>query len=89
VASWGGVEAARTAMSVLRQMYSWGIDEEVLKRKDNPESRMQKNLPKQKRGETVLTLREARIVRQAAKDCGYPFGEHARLMIFDGTRCDE
>lgn len=70
-------------------MYSWAIDESVLKRKDNPASKMQKNLPKQKRGETVLTLREARIVWQAAKDCGYPFGDHARLMLLDGTRCDE
>lgn len=66
----GGIEAARTTMSVLRQMYSWAIDESVLKRQDNPASRMQKNLPKQKRGETVLTLREARIVWHAAKDCG-------------------
>lgn len=85
----GGVEAARTTMSVLRQMYSWGIDEEVLKRKDNPASKIQKNLPKPKRGETVLTLRESRIVWQAAKDCGYPFGDHARLMLLDATRSDE
>lgn len=85
----GGVEAARTTMSVLRQMYSWAIDESVLKRKDNPASKIQKNLPKPKRGETVLTLRESRIVWQAAKDCGYPFGDHARLMLLDATRSDE
>ena len=76
-------------MSVLRQMYSWAIDESVLKRKDNPASRMQKNLPKQKRGETVLTLREARIVWQAAGDCGHPFGTHAQLMLLNGCRLDE
>lgn len=85
----GGVEAARTTMSVLRQMYSWAIDERVLKRQDNPASRIQKNLPKKKTGETVLSLKEARIVYQAAKDCGYPFGDHARLMLLDGTRCVE
>jgi integrase len=85
----GGIEAARTTMSVLRQMYSWAIDEGVLKRKDNPASRMQKNLPKQKRGETVLMLREARIVWQAAGDCGYPFGVHAQLMLLSGCRLDE
>jgi integrase len=85
----GGIEAARTAMSVLRQMYSWAIDEAVLKRKDNPASRIQKNLPKQRRGETVLTLREARIVWQAAQDCGYPFGAHAQLMLLTGCRLDE
>jgi integrase len=85
----GGVEAARTTMSVLRQLYSWAIDERVLKRQDNPASRIQKNLPKKKTGETVLSLKEARIVYQAAKDCGYPFGDHARLMLLDGTRCAE
>ncbi len=85
----GGIEAARTTVSVLRQMFSWAIDEGVLKRKDNPASRMQKNLPKQKRGETVLTLREARVVWQAARDCGYPFGTHAQLMLLTGCRLDE
>ncbi len=77
----GGVEAARTTMSVLRQMYSWAIEERVLKRQDNPASRIQKNLPKKRTGETVLTLKEARIVWQAAQDCGYPFGTHAQLML--------
>ena len=43
----GGVEAARTTMSVLRQLFSWAIDERVLKRQDNPASRIQKNLPKE------------------------------------------
>jgi integrase len=85
----GGVEAARTAMSVLRQMYSWAIDERVLKRQDNPASRIQKNLPKKKTGETVLTLKEARIVWQAAEDCGYPFGTHVQLMLLSGCRLDE
>src|SRR5690606_28953454 len=46
-------------------------------------------LPKQKRGETVLTLKEARIVWQAAQDCGYPFGTHAQLMLLSGCRLDE
>lgn len=85
----GGVEAARTAMSVLRQMYSWAMDESVLKRRDNPASKIQKNLPKKKQGEVVLSLREARIVWQAAKDCGYPFGTHAQLMLLSGCRMDE
>jgi integrase len=85
----GGVEAARTAMSVLRQMYSWAMDECVLKRKDNPASKIQKNLPKQKKGEVVLTLREARVVSQAAQDCGYPFGTHAQLMLLTDCRMDE
>jgi integrase len=85
----GGIEAARTAMSVLRQMYSWAMEEGVLKRQNNPASKIQKNLPKKKTGEVVLTLREARIVWQAAQDCGYPFGTHAQLMILSGCRLDE
>ncbi|HTE40762.1 MAG TPA: tyrosine-type recombinase/integrase [Steroidobacteraceae bacterium] len=85
----GGVEAARTAMSVLRQMYSWAMEESVLKRQNNPASKIQKNLPKKKTGEIVLTLREARIVWQAAQDCGYPFGTHAQLMMLSGCRLDE
>jgi integrase len=85
----GGVEAARTAMSVLRHMFSWGIEEEKLKRKDNPCSNIVRNLPNAKKRETVLSLREARVVWQAAKDCGYPFGTHAQLMLLTGCRRDE
>ena len=85
----GGVEAARTSMSVLRHMFSWAIDEGKIKRKDNPVSKITKNLPTKKCGEVVLTLREARIVWQAAKDCGYPFGTHAQLMLLTGCRLDE
>lgn len=85
----GGIEAARNTMATLRQMYAWAIDEEILKRKDNPASRILKNLPRKKRGETVLSLREARIVWQAAKDCGYPFGTLAQLMLLTGCRSAE
>lgn len=35
------------------------------------------------------TLREARTVWQAAKDCGYPFGVHAQLMTLTGCRLSE
>ena len=85
----GGVEAARSTMSVLRQMYSWAIEEAVIKRTDNPASKIQKNLPKKKQGETVLSLSEARAVWQAAQDCGYPFGTHVHLMLLTGCRSDE
>jgi integrase len=83
------VEAARTAVRVLRHMYSWAIDEEKLKRQDNPCRKIAKNLPKAKRGEVVLSLREARVVWQAAKDCGYPFGTHAQQMMLSGCRMAE
>ncbi len=85
----GGIEAARTAMRVLRHMYAWAIEEEKLRRQDNPASNIIKHLPKPRRGETVLSLGEARLIWQAAKDCGYPFGVHAQLMMLSGCRLDE
>lgn len=85
----GGVEAARTAMGVLRHMYSWALEEGKLKRKDNPVSKLTKNLPKQKQGDVVLTLAESRIVWQAARLTGYPFGTHVQLMLLTGCRLDE
>jgi len=85
----GGVEAARTAMSVIRQLYTWGQEEGVIKRRDNPASKIEKNLPKKKKGEIVLTLAEARIVWQAAKDCGFPFGTHVQLQFLTSDRLDE
>jgi len=45
----GGQEAARTVVSVLRKLLSWASDEGKIKRKDNPASGMEKNLPKRKR----------------------------------------
>lgn len=85
----GGVEASRTAMRVLRHMFSWAIEEGKLKRRDNPCSNITKHLPKGKQGEVVLSLKEARTVWQAAKECGYPFGSHAQLMLLTGCRLDE
>jgi integrase len=85
----GGVEAARTAMAVLRHMYSWAMDEGKLKRPDNPASKIDKNLPKKKQGDVVLSLNEARIVWRAAEATGYPFGTHVQLMLLTGCRLDE
>jgi integrase len=85
----GGVEAARTAMGVLRHMYSWALEEDKLKRKDNPASRIEKNLPKKKQGDVVLSLNEARTVWDAAEITGYPFGTHVQLMLLTGCRCNE
>jgi integrase len=85
----GGVEAARTAMGVLRQMLTWASDESVLNRRDNPASKIQKNLPKKKTGERVLSLREARVVWNAAQAAGYAFGWHAQLMLLSACRLDE
>jgi integrase len=70
-------------------MVGWGQDESVLKRADNPASKIQKNLPRKKEGEIVLTLEEARIVWQALKDCGYPFGTHSQLQLLTACRLDE
>jgi hypothetical protein len=46
----GGVEAARTAMGVLRHMYSRAMEEGKLKRRDNPASKIEKNLSQEKAG---------------------------------------
>jgi len=85
----GGIEAARSAMSVLRHMYSWAMDEGKLTRKENPASKITKNLPNKNQGEVVLSLRETRIVWEAAKATGYPFGTHVQLMLLTGCRLDE
>jgi len=85
----GGVEAARTAMGVLRHLYSWAMEEGKLRRTDNPASKIDKNLPKKKSRDVVLSLNEARIVWQAAQATGYPFGTHVQLMLLTGCRCDE
>lgn len=84
----GGVEAARTAMGVLRHMYSWSIEEKKIKREDNPFSNTTKNLPKKKQGEIVPTLPEARIVYQAAANCGYLWGTQSQLQLLTCLRLD-
>jgi integrase len=85
----GGVEAARTVTGVLRHMYSWAMEEVKLRRKDNPASKITRNLPKKKQGEVVLSLQEARVVWEAAQATGYPFGTHVQLMLLTACRLDE
>ena len=85
----GGTEAARTVLSVLRQMVDWGIDEEKLKRADNPASNMEKNLPKKKKGERCLSLQERREAWRGAGDLGYPFGPVYQLNLLTGDRRGE
>ncbi len=46
----GGKEAARTVLGVLRKMISWGIDEDQLRRKDNPVSGMEKESAQEEAG---------------------------------------
>ncbi|HEY6453706.1 MAG TPA: hypothetical protein VIY90_00340, partial [Steroidobacteraceae bacterium] len=65
------------------------MDESKLKRRDNPASKIDRNLPKKKARDVVLSLNEARIVWQAAQLTGYPFGTHVQLMLLTGCRCNE
>ena len=58
-------------------MYSWAMDESKLKRRDNPASKIDRNLPKKKARDVVLSLNEARIVWQAAQLDRLPL-RHAR-----------
>jgi integrase len=87
--SQGGVEAARTAIVVLRAMLTWAIDEELVRRHDNPASKMARNLPAKQAKERVLSLEEARAVWRAAESAGYAFGTHAQLMLLTGCRAGE
>ena len=85
----GGKEAARTVLGVLRKMISWGTEEDQLTRKDNPASGMEKNLPKKKQGDRVLSLEEARAAWRAAGTLGYPFGPTYRVILLTGCRPGE
>jgi len=85
----GGKEAARTVLAVLRKMISWGISEELLRRRDNPASGMESNLPKKRKKERVLSLEEAQIVWRAAQTLGYPFGPAYQLILLTGCRPGE
>ena len=85
----GGTEAARTVLAVLRQMLSWAIREGLVRRSDNPASDMDRNLPKKRKKDRVLSLEEARIVWCAAASAGYAFGTHAQLMLLTGCRAGE
>lgn len=85
----GGKEAARTMLGVLRHMITWGMEEAKLKRKDNPVSGMEKNLPKKKKGERVLSRDEAKTAWRAAGTLGYPFGPVFRLILLTGCRQGE
>jgi integrase len=85
----GGSEAARTVLAVLRLLVSWAIGENLIKRADNPASDMEKNLPKKRKKDRVLSLDEARIVWRAAGSAGYAFGTHVQLMLLTGCRAGE
>jgi integrase len=85
----GGSEAARTVIAVLRLLVSWAIRENLIKRADNPASDMEKNLPKKRKKDRVLSLDEARIVWRAARSAGYAFGTHVQLMLLTGCRAGE
>lgn len=82
----GGKEAARTMVTVLRKMFAWGGEEGKLKRKDNPVGGMEKNLPKKKRGERVLSLDEMRLAWRGAATLGYPFGPTYQQIMLTGDR---
>ena len=82
----GGIEAARTYVTVLRKLFAWAMDEGKIRRKDNPASDMAKNLPRKRRGERVLSMDEIRLVWRAASTLGYPFGPVYQLIMLTGDR---
>jgi hypothetical protein len=52
-------------------MITWSIDEELVVRRDNPASKMIRNLPLKQARERVLSLDKARAVWRAAESAGY------------------
>jgi integrase len=84
----GGIEAARRSLGVLRLMVGWAIEERLVNREDNPASRMERNLPKKRKGDRVLSLEEMRTVWRAA-DSGFAFDNHVRLMLLTACRAGE
>ncbi len=69
-------------------MVGWAIEERLIIREDNPASRMERNLPKKRKGDRVLSLEEARAVWRAA-DSGFAFDNHVRLMLLTACRAGE
>ncbi|HWX26466.1 MAG TPA: tyrosine-type recombinase/integrase [Steroidobacteraceae bacterium] len=84
----GGIEAARRALGVLRLMVGWAIEERLVNREDNPASRMERNLPRKRKGDRVLSLEEMRAVWRAA-DSGFAFDNHVRLTLLTACRAGE
>jgi len=76
-------------MSILRRMIGWAIDEGKISRTDNPVSGLGRNLPRKRERERVLSLDEARVVWQAARALGYPFGPAYQLLLLTGCRPGE
>lgn len=70
----------------MRRMFAWGTSEQLLRRKDDPASGMEANLPKKRRKERVLSTEEARIAWLAAETLGYPFGLTCQLVLLMGCR---
>ena len=65
-------------------MIGWGIDESKLRRKDNPVSSMERNLPCNVKRTRVLNLEESRDAWRGAADIGYPFGPVYQLDMLTG-----
>jgi integrase len=85
----GGKKVAKVLLGALRHMIAWGSEEGKLKRNDNPASGMEKNSPKKKQGERVLSLDEANAAWRTAGTLGYPFGLAYRLILLTGCRPGE
>jgi integrase len=73
----------------LRLLVAWAIRENLIKRADNPASDMEKNLPKKRKKDRMLSLDEVRIVWRAAVSAGFAFGTHVPLMLLTGCRAGE
>ena len=82
----GGPVAAENVLKVLRAMYNWAMDHDIVEA--NPAMRAKPPVRPVSR-DRVLSDDEVRAVWRAAVDLGYPFGHWARLLLATGQRRTE
>jgi integrase len=81
----GAPVAANRTFAVLRQLFNWAIDRDLIDVSPMPRSAP---APETKR-DRVLTDDEIRIVWRAFDSVGWPFGPIAKLLLLTGARLTE
>lgn len=82
----GGPVAAENVLKVLRAMYNWGLDHDLVE--TNPALRAKPPV-RPKARDRVLSDDEVKAIWQAAGALGYPFGHWTRLLLATGQRRTE
>ncbi len=82
----GGPVAAENVLKVLRAMYNWGLDHDLVE--TNPALRAKPPV-RPKARDRVLSDDEVKAIWLAAGALGYPFGHWTRLLLATGQRRSE